>query len=247
MSYTNGPRIVTNGLVLCLDAGNTKSYSGSGTALNDLSGNNNTGTLTNGPSYNISNAGNIVFDGTNDFVNINHSSSLNLSNNFTVSVFTKVNTDVFTPGCCNAYNIITKKTSINNSNKGWICSYDFRTSGVIQLRVNDGVTFSSDVTPVSDINLRNIYCQTGTFVHSCWTLSGYNAGFYVNGIYRRTTTTNNIRTDVLSDYGNSVNINIGSASASVNFSLGSLSIYNRVLSASEILQNYNALKGRFQI
>ena len=56
------------GLQLYLDAGNASSYSGSGTAWNDLSGNGRNGTLTNGPTYSATNGGSIVFDGTNDFV-----------------------------------------------------------------------------------------------------------------------------------------------------------------------------------
>jgi hypothetical protein len=60
--------VVTTGLQLYLDAGNASSYSGSGTAWNDLSGNGRNGTLTNGPTYSATNGGSIVFDGSNDFV-----------------------------------------------------------------------------------------------------------------------------------------------------------------------------------
>ena len=62
------PRVVTNGLVLHLDAANIRSYPGSGTAWTDLSGQGNNGTLTNGPTFDANNAGSIVFDGTNDYV-----------------------------------------------------------------------------------------------------------------------------------------------------------------------------------
>ena len=57
-------QIVKDGLVLALDAGNTKSYPGSGTSWSDLSGQGNTGTLTNGPTYSSADGGSIVFDGT---------------------------------------------------------------------------------------------------------------------------------------------------------------------------------------
>ena len=70
MSLFHSPRIVTDGLVLCLDAGNTKSYPGSGTTWTDLSGRRNNGTLTNGPTFDSANGGSIVFDGTNDTVSI---------------------------------------------------------------------------------------------------------------------------------------------------------------------------------
>jgi len=65
----HGPQpIVTNGLVLALDAANQKSYVSGSTTWIDLSGNNNTGTLTNGPTYSPLNNGSIVFDGTNDLM-----------------------------------------------------------------------------------------------------------------------------------------------------------------------------------
>tara|TARA_B110000483_G_scaffold108044_1_gene131709 strand:+ start:1723 stop:2367 length:645 start_codon:yes stop_codon:yes gene_type:complete len=67
MSTNYNPRIVTDGLVLALDAANSRSYSGTGTTWSDLSGNGNTGTLTNGPTYNSANGGSIVFDGLNDY------------------------------------------------------------------------------------------------------------------------------------------------------------------------------------
>ncbi len=73
MATNYNPSIVTSGLVLALDAGNTKSYPGTGTTWTDLSGNGYTGTLVNGPTYSSSNGGSIVFDGSNDYVTTNYS------------------------------------------------------------------------------------------------------------------------------------------------------------------------------
>ena len=67
MGLSHSPSLVMNGLVLCLDAGNSKSYPGTGTTWTDLSGNGNNGTLTNGPTYSSANGGSLVFDGTNDY------------------------------------------------------------------------------------------------------------------------------------------------------------------------------------
>jgi hypothetical protein len=64
------PRIVPQGLVLWYDAARLRSYAGSGTSWNDLSGNGFTGTLTNGPTFSTSNGGRIVLDGTNDWVSL---------------------------------------------------------------------------------------------------------------------------------------------------------------------------------
>ena len=68
MGLSHAPRVITDGLVLGLDAANTRSYVGSGTTWTDLIGSNN-GTLTNGPTYSSDRGGAIVFDGSNDYVN----------------------------------------------------------------------------------------------------------------------------------------------------------------------------------
>jgi hypothetical protein len=78
-------KIVTDGLVLNLDAGNRKSYPGSGTIWYDRAGTNN-GTLTNGPTYSSSNGGSIVFDGTNDYSETTNPSNVH-NQNFTLSVW----------------------------------------------------------------------------------------------------------------------------------------------------------------
>ena len=64
MGLAHSPNIVTDNLVFCVDAANTKSYSGSGTDWKDLGSQGNNGTLTNGPTFNSSNGGSIVFDGS---------------------------------------------------------------------------------------------------------------------------------------------------------------------------------------
>ena len=69
MGISAGPDIVEDGLVLCLDAANIRSYPGTGTTWTDLQGSNN-GTLENGPTFDSSNAGNIVFDGSDDRVDL---------------------------------------------------------------------------------------------------------------------------------------------------------------------------------
>ena len=70
MGLAHSPRIVTDGLVLCVDAANTKSYPGSGTTWTDISGKGHNGTLTNGPTFSSDNMGGIVFDGSNDAVTL---------------------------------------------------------------------------------------------------------------------------------------------------------------------------------
>jgi hypothetical protein len=81
MAFFHSPNIVTNGLVLAWDAANPKSYPGSGTAIYDLSGNGNNGTLYNGVGFSTNYKGVLTFDGTNDYIY----SGINMaSTNYTV-------------------------------------------------------------------------------------------------------------------------------------------------------------------
>ncbi len=70
MAFIHSPKIVTDGLVLALDAGNVKSYASGSTTWFDKSGNAYNGTLVNGPTFNTGSLGSIVFDGTNDYVSL---------------------------------------------------------------------------------------------------------------------------------------------------------------------------------
>ena len=76
MSGNVAPNVVTNGLVVCLDGANLYSYPSSGTLWSDLTGNRNNFTLINGPTYDTSNGGSILFDGVNDYANITYNPTL---------------------------------------------------------------------------------------------------------------------------------------------------------------------------
>jgi hypothetical protein len=90
------PPIVTNGLVLNLDCGNRLSYPTSGTTWTDLSGNNNNGTLTNGPTFNPNNLGSIVFDSVDDYGTIPSSSNWALGANGTIGMWAYFTGNVLT-------------------------------------------------------------------------------------------------------------------------------------------------------
>lgn len=87
MGLLHSPLSPTNGLVLCLDAANKRSYPGSGGTWFDLSGNGYNGTLTNGPTLNTGLGGGISFDGTNDFVDVAATAFLGGSGSVTLSAF----------------------------------------------------------------------------------------------------------------------------------------------------------------
>jgi hypothetical protein len=78
-----------NGLVLCLDAGNTKSYPGSGTAWYDLSASGNNGTLVSSPTYSSANGGSFVFNGSTQYTTLGTPTSLNITGSITINSWVK--------------------------------------------------------------------------------------------------------------------------------------------------------------
>jgi hypothetical protein len=239
LSITYNTSIVRNGLVLHLDAANRKSYPGSGAAWIDLSGSNLNGTLSN-VTYSSASNGSLVFDDGNDTVSVPHSSVLNFGGIFTVSAWIKVNSF-----SVNIYNVISKKPSFNNTQKGWSCQYDYRTTGILQFRNNDGSTLN-DSTPTSPIDNTSLLNQTTAWANSVWVISGVNIYFYINGNARQNSTATYTNTDTT----NTVYIGktVGSvADTSLLMNISDMKIYNRVLTASEISQNFEALRGRYGV
>ena len=90
MAFSYSPKIVTDGLVLYLDAGNPYSYVSGSTNWNDLSRSMLSGSLVNGPTYNTGSLGSIVFDGVNDRVDLSNATSL-WASNFTINFYIKSN------------------------------------------------------------------------------------------------------------------------------------------------------------
>ena len=227
ISYYGG--IVKDGLVLDLDAAKRDSYIGTGTAWNDISGNRNNGTLVNGPTFNSGNLGSIVFDGVDDYEIGNTPTSLNLSQPTSINVWFYFN--AFTP--VNSRIIECQDSSysvqiIRDGNSGLIATKNsnFQT-GV------DGTTW---FTPTTGIWYN---------VTAVWTPSTTSTLLYLNGVSQTGTSFSNI------GKGNQPNktvLGVRSDFQSTTWLNGRISItqiYNRALSASEILQNYNATKGRY--
>ena len=219
MAYANGPQIVQNGLVLCLDAGNRKSYPSSGTAWNDLSGNNNTGTLTNGPTFDSGNGGSIVFDGVNDFVT--GSSAIGMTGQITVSAW--VNHTAVTSGV-KRYLTISDETAVirQNTTAGQLHFY-IRTSGTLKGQLVAGQLVAN------------------TWYHIVGTWNGTNIRFYRNAIQIATSTPGGTMTTTSQSYG------VSSSTESMNGKISSVAVYNRALTAQEVLQNFNATRSRFGV
>ena len=249
MTIYGGPEIVTDGLVLHLDAANSKSYSGSGTAWNDLSGNGNNGTLTNGPIYSSDNKGNIILDGTNDYISTNN---INLSNTNKTSIdfWCKILSYPEASGLGNI--LIELSTDSNNVTTGFSINYSEDCCAIynktfpiaIGLKGNNGYNISYwPKTLVNDLQWHH-WC-----VILDKSVSGAESFLYIDSI-SRTGTLTSLANDNSNNYGD-LPLYIGARGASAsgsfhsNVRISNIKIYNRTLTQNEILQNYNALKGRF--
>ena len=218
-----------SGLILALDAANTKSYPGSGTTWTDISANGRVGTLTNGPTYNSANSGSITFTAAS-------SNSVLLTGSTTVSqatftVWLRRNGSqndyagiLFTRGgVSSSTSGLSFFSTVNNLAYNWnnaVASYSFNSG----LTVPDGVWCMAALSLTS--TAATLYlCQssgttsaTNTLAHSSTTFDGLKLGWD------------------------------GTASSRyMNGSIASAHLYNRALSASEIQQNFNALRGRFSV
>ena len=213
------PSIITDGLVLNLDAGNTLSYPGSGTDWFDLTSNDNDGVLLNGASYITDGGGSISFDGVNDYALIYNSNTINTVS-VTVSMWIKFN--MFSND-----KVLLSKGS-GGARKYWL----YENAGIQFFYVNNSTPKIPKET-LLDGNWHNI---VGTYDGSS-TLSLYHNGVLF-GTGGCTDTTQNTQHLGINAYNN------GGYIAGDKY-LPTITMYNRALTDSEVLQNYNATKGRF--
>jgi hypothetical protein len=227
MGIAYNPKIVTDGLVLCLDAANTKSYSGTGTSWTDLSGNGNTGTLTNGPTYNSSNLGFFQFV-TNNFAAIPNNVALDTQTP-TVEVWVKTNATTqngfwFEKGTVNSQYSL------------------FQAGGNILWRMIIGGSIRNlTTTTATYMNTSNWYQVVGTYTSGTRRL-------YINGVLVNFDT----QTGTIETNSGGMSIGVyggfnGSRGYYYNGNLSSCKVYNRALTAEEIQQNFNATRGRYGI
>jgi len=219
MGIAYNPRIVTDGLVLALDAGNTKSYPGSGTTWYDLSGNGNNGTLINSPTYNNTNGGNFNFDEVNNYVNCGQ-----ILNN---SAYTKI--AWFRPE--------TSTQNIVSGSAGGTAFWMAGTNNAIHSGHNGAWSTVVHRPNNPGDMLNQWWCGAVTFNTSTgWVL-------YLNGEQVDTdlNTTAPIGDGTIFIGAHNVGGNLFDGDIPV------VQIYNRALSASEIQQNYNATRSRFGI
>jgi len=218
MALIHSPRTVTDGLILALDAGNAKSYPGSGTSWTDLSGQGNNGTLIGTPSYAASPG---YFDITSDSTYVRLSSYSHGTNNFTYSMWVRF--DAF-----DSYDSLFE-------NGSWTDTLLFRVQSRTSITVYAEGALGGTFTWNPSIN---------NWYNIVYTRSGSTNTLYVNGTQSGSTFTDQTNISI----SNAYTFLMRSQHLTNQFTNGQLAqyaMYNKALTASEITQNYNALKGRF--
>ena len=235
--FANNAPIVTDGLVFYVDAGNSKSYDGvsGGTTWTDLVGSNN-GTLTNmdtnpasgGYVYNSGNGGNIVFDGVDDYVDCGNNSSLDSLGEISIGAIFN-----FSSTSGDRETVIQKGGFNTDSGMYGLQLFNERARFALWNNGSDNNFFDSTVTINNSTN----------YVMCTW--DGNTMKIYING----TLNSSQAYTPTSTFGNNTRNLGIGKSIQENDKYLGgnvyTAQIYNRALSASEVLQNYNALKNRF--
>ena len=242
MAVGYNPRIVTDGLLFCVDAGNSRSHSGSGTTWNDISGRGNTLTATSSPTFSSSGGGSIEFDGTDDLYTINNTfigsdqiATTEANGNYTLEAWINVHTSQPQGSS------ITDLFSIIGSASDYGVGMQVGANNAGEPRMNYG-------------GRSTFYLLGSTFSYNTWThvcvsrIGGTSVRAYLNG---------NFDTDTIDTYlevpdGQTIgNMTIGNSSPRITgFYDGLIAvarIYNIGLSDDQVKQNYNALRGRFGI
>ena len=217
MGISTGPRTNNDGLVFYIDPGNTRSYSGAGTIIYDLVSGGIAGTLTNGPTYDVSRTGGLILDGTNDYISFGRRADLQ-GTNITISTWAK-----FASLTSGDVAVCFGWTDGTNWHQGY---YIGSIGGAIR----------SYPTPMASSSSLN------TWYHVAITSIGGTNNLYINGIGVSSTNVSVVyaSTNLLtSGWGGA-----GYQSYS-KFILGSAKIHNRGLSASEVNQEYFATRKRY--
>jgi hypothetical protein len=224
------PTIVTDGLVLNLDAGFVGSYPTINNTWYDLSGNANNGTLTNGPTFNSANSGSIVFDKVDDRVQRN---ALNVGNNFTIGIWCKPTSATRQTMMSNSYTY-----QVLENTEGFL--FNIGNAGT-DMFISLGRDLYGRISPTGLIS-------ANTWFYACASYNGSTINLYFNGA--------NVGGNF---FGSPINVTYNSnpfflggwnngSNPYGDFFGGNIAIaqmYNRALSATEITQNFNAQKARF--
>lgn len=228
MAVSSGPEITNNGLVLHLDAANSRSYPGSGTTWTDLSGNGNNGTLVNGVGYESPNNGSLIFDGSNDHIDF---FAPNLTTTATVEMWVKL-------GAAFAGKMFF----------GWNVYDVYCPSGHIGYNTANSDCYGINATTVTALGLINTWHHYVFEMRS--DVSYTNNKIYIDGVSYSLSQI--LSTERASNRTfNNGNGRIGGWRGDLNYKMvmncSKFNVYNRALTATEIKQNFEAKRTRYGI
>lgn len=221
-----GPRTITNGLVLALDAADKNSYKGSGTTWKDLTSNANNGTLTNGPTFSNTKGGTIVLDGIDDYITCSNSTSLQITSALTLEIW------FYNTAAVDGLGMIVKGPLSGD--------YDY----MLYLTGNSSMVYFYKKDSLGSAHYGGITLSLlNRWLHIVVThTSGGLYTMYVNGVASDSATFTN---SSIRSSSNPLYIGAGWNPDYFYGNIGLSKIYNRALTATEVLQNYNATKTRF--
>jgi len=226
MAYRNGPKIVTDGLVLCLDAAISKSYPGSGTTWYDLSGNGHNGTLVNGVGFNSGERGSMTFDGTNDRINFATSPKFDFgTGNFSIQVW---------------YNIQYHTTYHHFWTFGNQYHFGFKVARPDAYDPNIYLYTSSTGGTGDTISA---IATLDKWQMASAVRDGDNVSIYIDAD-NKGTKTGWLNADI-DGSTNAGAIGWGWSSEYTKGNIAQVKIFNKALSSDEIRQNFNATRGRY--
>jgi hypothetical protein len=238
MGFYRGPSIIKDGLVLYLDAANTKSYPGSGTTWFDKSGNGNNGTLTNGPTFSSDNLGSISFDGVNDSVQITKVPSIDFTptSSFTMMVWAKVlglSGDFTSTRTSTVFGRGGTAGSVGIGVRSTANTFTWRIGSRAVNDIQTSISFTSGTIDFLGL----VYTPTFQYI-------------YRNGILINTQDTSGGVGGSFDNNAYAMGINLavtGGSGAFMNGNVYNAMMYNRALTSQEVLQNYNATKSRYNL
>ena len=227
MSFNFSPKIVTDGLILYLDASNPKSLLSGDTIWYDISKLSKSPTTVNSPTFTNEKGGGLIFDGINDYVTLGTDQDyyFNLTKPYTISIWFKSNS-LSTMGLVTRYNA------------------GVRGNYFLKFLLNGAIMFNREISPFNLFS--NGILSTGVVNNVVISYDGTYQKIHLNGIFDRQQLSGNI-------VQNQSNINLligtsqlfGNPTEFFNGTIYNVKIYNKGLSDNEILQNYNTLKTRF--
>ena len=226
MSYRTGPKIVTDGLVLCLDAAVRNSYPGTGSTWGDLSGNGNNGTLApTNPTFSFLNGGYLDFNGSNQYASVSDSNNQLISNNLTEMTIEAFAKSDIASNASIAGNFSTVTGSVG-ARLNWRAL-----GGVVWMSFGEA---GLDSVVTASVSPGVWYHIVGTVIENS------SVSIYINGVIKNSTSTTKTFNGTEPFY-----IGKGDFGEYFNGAISTIRVYNRALYSQEIRQNFEATKGRF--